>query len=82
MLASWFNLSMLAMESQQAIGLRLVRLASGGRGARDEARLMVSEKLASATHAAGRLMAGDTTDSVVSGYRRKVRANVRRLSKR
>jgi len=43
---------------------------------------MISEKLSAATHAAGRMMAGDTADSIVRGSRHKVRANVRRLSKR
>jgi len=42
---------------------------------------MVSEKIAAATVAAGRVMTGSTPTAIVKGYRRKVRANARRLSK-
>jgi len=81
MFGPWINLTMLAAESQQVIWLRLAKLGGGGAAAGTEASLMVSEKLAAATDAAGRLMMGASPDSVVRGYRRKVRANVRRLSK-
>jgi hypothetical protein len=77
----WFNLAMLAAESQQVVWLRLLKLSAGGPSAQHEARLMASEKIVAATQAAGRLMLGDTADRVVSGYRRKVRANARRLSR-
>jgi hypothetical protein len=56
-------------------------LALGGSKASDEANRMVTEKMAAAIHATGRLMMGASPDSVVSGYRRKVRANSRRLLK-
>ncbi|MGL4287008.1 MAG: hypothetical protein ACRCVA_11730 [Phreatobacter sp.] len=79
--AAWFNLAMLAAESQQVIGLRMVKLALGGPRADAEARRMVSEKVAAATEATGRLMWGATPDSVVRSYRTKVRANARRLRK-
>lgn len=82
MLKSWFNLTMLAMESQQVIAMRMVKLAMGGPKAQAEASLMVSEKVAAAALAGGRLMSGATHDSVVQGYRRKVKANARRLAKR
>ena len=81
MFKSWLNLTMLAAESQQVIGLRLMKLAIGGPKGRAEANRMVSEKVAAATHATGRLMTGGSPDSVVKGYRRKVRANSRRLLK-
>ena len=77
----WFNLTMLAVESQQVIGLRLMKLAIGGPKARAEASRMATEKLAAASHATGRLMLGASQDSIVTGYRRKVRANSRRLLK-
>ena len=79
MFGAFFNLSMLAFESQQVIGLRLVKLAWGGTSAADEARLMISEKLAEAGQATGRLMMGASPDSVVSDYRETVQANVNRL---
>jgi hypothetical protein len=41
---------------------------------------MVSEKMWAASQEGGRLMMGATTDSVVKRYRKKVKANVRRLS--
>ena len=81
MVRSWFDLVMLAAESQQAIALRLIRLAAGGPRARREATRMVSEKVEAAGKAARDLMMGGSTEKVVRGYRRKVRANVRRLSK-
>jgi hypothetical protein len=77
----WFNLAMLAAESQQVIALRMMKLAAGGAAARDEARRMTSEKVAAMTEAGAKLMAGGSADSVVSGYRRKVRANIKRLTK-
>jgi hypothetical protein len=80
MLGPWFNLAMLAAESQQVIWLRLAKLGAGGSDVGTEAHLMVTEKLAAATDAAGRLMMGASPDSVVRGYRKKVRANMRRLS--
>jgi hypothetical protein len=79
MLAGWYNLAMLATESQQVVWLRMVKFGGGGASARNEAFLMVSEKLAAAADAAGRLMMGATPNSVVSDYRRTVRANADRL---
>ena len=81
MLKSWSNLAMLAFESQQVILLRLGKIALGGSDAAEEMQLMTSEKVEAAAHATGRLMSGASTDSVVSGYRKRVRANIRRLSK-
>ena len=75
------NLALLAAESQHVMWLRMVKLAAGGTNAGDEARLMVSEKMFAAADAAGRLLLGDTPHRVVSGYRRKVRANARRLTR-
>jgi len=42
---------------------------------------MVTEKINAATAAAGQLMRGGSAQTVVNGYRRKVRANRRRLAK-
>jgi hypothetical protein len=81
MFKPWINLMMLAAESQQVIGLRVIQAARGGPKAEAEATLMVTEKIAAAHHAMGRLMTGATPNSVVTGYRRKVRANSRCLLK-
>jgi ABC-type uncharacterized transport system ATPase component len=72
---------MLGIESQQAIALRLMKLTRGGVPARKEASLMTTEKIAAATRTSERLLMGASPASVIKTYRRKVRANVRRLSK-
>lgn len=76
---SWINLMMLAAESQQVIWLRTMRLAAGE--AQSEARRMVQEKIVAAGVESGRMALGASGDSVVKSYRKKVRANVRRLSR-
>ena len=81
MLAPFFNLTMLAFESQQVVGLRLMKLAFGGPAAHTEMNHMVAEKIAAANRATGRLMMGASPDSVVRGYRKTVKANARRLLK-
>jgi hypothetical protein len=77
---SWINLMMLTWEAQQAIWLRSIRLAQGGAGAKTEASRMVSEKVAAGAAATRAVMGGASADRVVRGYRRKVRANIKRLS--
>ena len=81
MFRPWFDLAMLALESQQVIALRMLRLAAGGAGAQREARRMVSEKIVAAAGANARLMTGASPGSVVRSYRKKVRANARRLKR-
>ena len=81
MYRSWINLMMLAAESQQVIWLRMMRLTAGGAKAQSEARRMVHEKVFAASRESGRLVLGASGDSVVKGYRKKVKANVRRLSR-
>ncbi len=46
---------MLALKAQKVIELRLVRLAWGGRDGREEATVMVTEKIGAANEAAGTL---------------------------
>jgi hypothetical protein len=77
----WMNMAMLGVECQQVIWLRLMKLAVGGPHAETESNLMISEKMAAAADARKMLMFGASTDSVVKGYRKVVRANIRRLSK-
>ena len=81
MLQTWFDLTMLAMETQQVICLRTIKLARGGRRAHKEAHLMVAEKAAAAFQESGRLLMGAPPGSVVKRVRKKVRANARRLSR-
>jgi hypothetical protein len=82
MLRIWTNMAMLAAESQRVIWLRMMNMAAGGPAAKTEAKLMVTEKAKAAVQAAVRLATGSTPNSVVRGYRKKVQANSRRLSKR
>ncbi len=76
----------LAMEAQQVIALRLMKLAMGGLAATQEAHLMVSEKVDATTRAAGMVaaaMARGTfdggADAVVRMLRQEVQANRKRL---
>jgi hypothetical protein len=78
----WYGLAMLALESQQVIGLRMLKLAQGGPAACAEANLMLLEKIAAAAQAGSRLAMGESTDKIIAGYRGKVRANARRLSRK
>jgi hypothetical protein len=81
MLRTWLDLTMLAVESQQVICLRTMRIAAGGKKAQKEARLMLTEKVAAGLHESWRLMMGASTQSILKRYRKKVCANARRLSR-
>ena len=78
----------LGFEASAVIGLRTMKLASGGPNASCEARRMVEEKLQAGLVLQQRALAGGLGFSAVGAaaktlahYRRKVRANRRRLSK-
>jgi hypothetical protein len=88
----WLRLGLeawsLGLESSQVIGLRALKLASGGVGAGLETQRMVSEKIEALMALQARALTGDlgaTPDSAarhaIAHYRRKVRANRRRLAK-
>jgi hypothetical protein len=74
-----FALAALALEAQEVIGLRLVKLAWGGREAQTEAHHMVSEKVGASIEAAQTLMMGGSIDRVITRYREQVSANTERL---
>jgi hypothetical protein len=94
--AGWLNpwltlgqAAMLATEAQGVIALRLARLARGGAQAQTEAARMVIEKgtvfLAAQAAAAAVLPVGGAAlaaNTVITTYRRAVRANRRRLTRR
>jgi hypothetical protein len=69
---------LLAVEANDVIALRMMR---GGRSARREAELMVSEKRRAALEATAGLMAGASGDEIVRRLRRHVAANAKRLGK-
>jgi len=75
------SLTMLALEANGVVALRMMKLMRGGRRARREAKLMVSEKIKAAFEATARLMAGASGDEIVHRYRQHVAANAKRLAK-
>jgi hypothetical protein len=78
----WIKLAtdttMLAAEAQAVIWTRLSQAAMG-RGSSAENLLMVTEKITAFTEAAAVIAAGGSAHKVIKGYRRKVRANAKRL---
>jgi hypothetical protein len=72
------SLMLLAVEANQVIALRMMKLMGGGRRARREA---VSEKIHAAFEATASLMTGASGDEIVQRYRRHVAANAKRLGK-
>jgi hypothetical protein len=77
---------MLGAEAATVIGLRCLKIAAGGAAGEREARLMVDEKVEAAralqtmaaTGALG-FTAPGVSDKTIKHYRRKVRANRKRL---
>jgi hypothetical protein len=76
----FYSTLLLAFESGNVIGLRMMKMMSGGSGSEDEAHLMVMEKIHAMFEASASLMAGSTASSVVDRYREHVAANAKRLS--
>ncbi|MBX3525724.1 MAG: hypothetical protein KF904_05915 [Rhodoblastus sp.] len=75
------DMTMLALEAQEVIALRMARLALGGPAvAARETRRMVSEKAVAAVETGLHLATGGSPQKVVRNYRRKVQANRDRLS--
>jgi hypothetical protein len=70
---------MLAIESQNVIALRTLKMISGDPDALNEAHLMVTEKIDAAVEAGMGMMSGSSTDSIIDRYREHVAANARRL---
>ena len=76
------------MEASAVIGLRTLKIAQGGAAGQAEAQRMISEKVEAAAALQARALTGglgSTPASVsaraIAHYRRKVKANRRRLSK-
>jgi hypothetical protein len=81
MLKFWYDATMLSLESQRVVGLRMMKLAGGGKNAQAEASRMVTEKFAASMAAAVTLMCGGSGEAVLAQVRKKVRSNSRRLSR-
>jgi hypothetical protein len=85
----WFELSVqatqLAWEAQNVIALRLMRMAAGGHPGHSEAQRMVTEKIAAAVEAQAAAFGGsdghEVTKKVMGVYKKRVRGNVRRLTR-
>jgi hypothetical protein len=75
----WHTIMMLAIESSGVVGLRLMKLASGGSQAQVEADLMVREKIDAAFEAGATFIAGGSVARIVDRYREHVYANSNRL---
>jgi hypothetical protein len=71
--------TLLALEAQRVIALRMAALATGGTRAQAELQRMVVEKVAASMRAGAMLSMGKPTASIVRHYRSRVRANERRL---
>jgi hypothetical protein len=72
----------LCQETQEVMGLRLMKLALGGLQGHLEAQRMVAEKGFAFAEAASSLAAGVSVEQVMRRYRGHVRANKRRLLRR
>ena len=77
----WYGATMLSLESQRVIALRMMKLAMGGTNAQTEASRMVTEKIVESMAVAATLMTGGSGQAVVAQVRRRVRSNSRRLSR-
>ena len=80
MFVPFYSIALLAFESGNVIGLRTMKMMFGGSGSRDEAHLMLMEKVHAMFEAGASLMAGGMASSVVDRYREHVAANAKRLS--
>lgn len=88
----WLRLTLdswsLGMEASAVIGLRTMALAAGGAKAQAETSRMIQEKIDSSLELQARALSGSlgftaatATGRTLAHYRKKVRANRRRLSK-
>jgi hypothetical protein len=75
-----YEATMLALEANGVIGLRLIKIAQGGVDAGHEINLMVQEKVDAAAEALTTVVGGGSVETVLAGYRRRVALNARRLS--
>jgi hypothetical protein len=88
----WLRIGMdawsLGLEASSVIGLRTMKLAAGGAAADAESRRMVTEKIDAGWELQAKALSGalgfsapSMAAKTLSHYRRKVRANRRRLAK-
>jgi hypothetical protein len=86
-LRAGFHAWSLGLEVSSVIALRTLKIAAGGIAAEAEARRMVSEKIEAAVTLQALALTGglgptaNSAARTIAHYRRKVRANRRRLAK-
>jgi hypothetical protein len=80
MVNPWLSGMLLAFEASEVVRLRLMKIASGGDAASDEAHLMISEKVTAAFEAFGSMLSGRSAVSTIERYREHVAANALRLN--
>jgi hypothetical protein len=73
-------IALLGIEASRVITLRVMKIAKGGREARNEAFLMIDEKVLAALEACASLFAGHGPEAVINRYRELVAANAKRLA--
>jgi hypothetical protein len=76
----WYPALMLAVESNNVIDIRLRSIATGKVNAKEEACLMVNEKVEAALEATSMVVNGSRPAEVIDFYRKHVAANTARLS--
>jgi hypothetical protein len=86
MIRLWFacavDMTLLALEAQRVVALRMTHMASGGTRAQAEAQRMVTEKILAAMRTWPMLWLHGSPSKALGHYRSRVRANERRLSGR
>jgi hypothetical protein len=69
----------LGIEANEVVGLRMIKITSGGPAALSEMHLMIAEKMEAAAEASTSLICGQTPMVVVARYREHVANNRLRL---
>jgi hypothetical protein len=79
MLGTLYKFSLLTLECQFVIALRMMKLAQGGAAASAESQRMWSEKAFAAMRFGPAFLAGGSLDTMLDNYTGVVRANHSRL---
>ncbi len=76
---AFLPLILLATEASEVVGLRVMKITSGGPDALSEIQLMIAEKIDAAAEASKSLIYGRSPMAVVARYREHVGNNRQRL---
>jgi hypothetical protein len=75
------EITRLGFDAQNVIALRTKKIAAGGRAAHNEVLRMLVEKVSAAGEALVVLAMTGSGKKIVGGYRKRVKANLRRLTR-